>query len=315
MWLKVMILLAGLCLFPMKSHALSCTATVTTVAFGTVDPFASASTTSGTLRFTCTKGLTEVLNAATVCFNLYPTSSGAPVDARKMASGSNQLSYQLYTDAGRTNVWGNQGVSSNSVLKYSLGLLDLGVAHTIPFYAAVPAGQATTAPGSYLDAFTTTNTTITAKSDPLVTDSSCGTTVVGNMAFNVTASVNKQCKINATNNITLDSVPHTRTNITGNNFFTMTCTNTTPYTVGLSPSNGNSAGSGVMKSATSPDQVPYQLNSTVGVSGTPWGSLAPNTVAGTGPGQAVDRYVYVVVPSANYRPATYNDTVTINVTY
>lgn len=315
MWLKVMILLAGLCLFPMKSHALSCTATVTTVAFGTVDPFAGASTTSGSLRFTCTKGLTELLNAATVCFNLYPTSTGAPIDARKMASGSNRLGYQLYTDSGRTSIWGNQGVSSSSVLKYSLGLLDLGVAHTIPFYAAVPSGQPTTAPGSYLDTFTTTNTTITANSNPLASDSSCGTTVVGNLTFNVTASVNKQCNISAANNITLDSVPHTRTNITGNNFFTMTCTNTTPYTVGLSPSNGNSAGSGVMKSATSPDQVPYQLNSTVGVGGTPWGNLTANTVAGTGTGLAVNRYVYVVVPSANYRPATYNDTVTINVTY
>ncbi|MGL4721343.1 MAG: Csu type fimbrial protein [Kluyvera intermedia] len=319
MWLRVLILLVGICCFPIKSHAITCTATVATVAFGTVTPSSNTDvTTTGTLTYSCTKGLLEVLNTATVCFNLYPA-AGTTVDTRRMSSGANTLSYQLYTDSGRSSVWGNQGLTSTSVLKASIGLLDLGLPKNISFYAIVPKGQFTTAPGSYQDLYSTSNATITAKSDPLSTDTTCGATVVGNFTFSVTSSVNKQCSINATNNVALGSVDHTRTNIMKDNFFTMTCTNTTPYTVGLSPSNNNTTGSGVMKSksnsATNTDLVPYQLNSTAGVGGTPWGNLTANTVAGVGTGLAVNRPVYVVAPSANYRPDDYADTVTINVTY
>lgn len=66
--------------------------------------------------------------------------------------------------------------------------------------------------------------------------------------------------------------------------------------------------------------VPYQLRSAPGPSGTPWGNTATSTdlgngVAGTGTGAAQNTSVYATVPSADFRPDTYSDIVTINVNY
>lgn len=72
----------------------------------------------------------------------------------------------------------------------------------------------------------------------------------------------KQCNVSFTNNINLGTVNATQTNIGGNSTIGVTCTNSSPYTIGLVPSNGNTAGSGVMKTSnTNTDQVPYQLRS------------------------------------------------------
>lgn len=94
------------------------------------------------------------------------------------------------------------------------------------------------------------------------------------------------------------------------------CSNNTPYTIGLQPSNGNTAGSGVMAgTGSNTDKVPYQLSSTPGPSGTVWGNTSLNTVAGNGTGTTTTYPVYATVPSANYTPDNYADTVTIAVTY
>lgn len=186
-------------------------------------------------------------------------------------------------------------------------------------YAVIPKGQSTAVPGNYTDNFPTINASITSIINPLNLGSACGSTIVGYFAFGVTATVSKQCQITATNTLSLGSVAYTQTNITSNSNFTMACTNGTAYTIGLTPSNGNTAGSGVMKSAattsTNPDLVPYQLKSTAGVSGLTWGNASPNLVADTGTGSSVNKTVYALVPNANYRADTYSDTVTINVTY
>lgn len=63
------------------------------------------------------------------------------------------------------------------------------------------------------------------------------------------------------------------------------------------------------------DKVPYQLSSTPGPSGTVWGNTSLNTVTGNGTGTTTSYPVYATVPSANYTPDSYADTVTIAVTY
>ena len=60
------------------------------------------------------------------------------------------------------------------------------------------------------------------------------------------------------------------------------------------------------------DKVPYQLRSTSGLSGTKWNS---NGVTRTGSGAEQLESVYVTVPSADFKPDTYTDTVTIHVNY
>jgi spore coat protein U-like protein len=66
---------------------------------------------------------------------------------RLLTAGSSRLSYNLYTDAGRTSVWGD-----------GIGASDLsasGAKITLPIYGRIPGGQAVP-PGLYLDTIAVT---------------------------------------------------------------------------------------------------------------------------------------------------------------
>lgn len=141
--------------------------------------------------------------------------------------------------------------------------------------------------------------------------------------FQVTLTILKACTVTAgsASNIALGSQPSTATNVLGSNTVTIYCSKTTPYYIGLAPSNSNSAGAGTLAgTGANTDLVPYKLSSTVGPSGTVWGNTATastvgNGVGGTGTGGNQTLTVYVTVPSANFTPDDYTDTVTINVNY
>lgn len=141
--------------------------------------------------------------------------------------------------------------------------------------------------------------------------------------FQVTITIQKVCNVTAgaASNIALGTVVSTATNTVGNNSITVNCSKTTPYYIGLAPSNANTAGAGTLAgTGANADTVPYQLSSTAGPTGTVWGNTATasavgNGVSGTGTGANQTYSVYVTVPSANYTPDTYTDTVTINVNY
>ncbi|WP_201525919.1 spore coat U domain-containing protein [Psychrobacter frigidicola] len=140
--------------------------------------------------------------------------------------------------------------------------------------------------------------------------------------FTVQATVVSSCLINSASNIDLGSQPANLTNITGyNSVINVTCTNDALYNIGLSPSNDNADGEGVMTETPSDSYgVPYQLRSTSGVGGTIWGNTATsdnvgNGVAGTGSGAPKSHTVYVTVPSADFKPGNYSDIVTISVNY
>ncbi len=68
------------------------------------------------------------------------------------------------------------------------------------------------------------------------------------------------------------------------------------------------------------DKVVYQLRSTPGSTGDVWGDTATassvgNGVSAIGTGADKAHTVYVTVPSANFAPDTYADTVTVRVHY
>ena len=144
--------------------------------------------------------------------------------------------------------------------------------------------------------------------------------------FQVLITITKACTVTAgtASNINLGSVAATAVNTTNSNTISVNCSKTTPYYVGLAPSNANTAGAGTMVSTTAPatntDKVPYQLTSTAGAGGTIWGNTATSTtvgngVAGTGTGIAQSLTVYATAASANFTPDSYADTVTVNVNY
>lgn len=77
--------------------------------------------------------------------------SGATVAARKMSNGADTVTYSLYSDAGRTTVWGNT-IGVNTVSGTGSG-----AAQDFTVYGRVPP-QTTPAAASYADTVTVTVT-------------------------------------------------------------------------------------------------------------------------------------------------------------
>jgi len=141
--------------------------------------------------------------------------------------------------------------------------------------------------------------------------------------FQVLMTITKACTVTAgpASNINLGSaVLSTAINTSGNSSISVTCSKTTPYFIGLMPSNASTTGAGTMAGTISgnTDVVPYQLYSVSG--STIWGNTATSTtvgngVAGTGTGAAQLTSVYAIAASANFTPDAYKDTVTVTVNY
>lgn len=95
---------------------------------------------------------------------------------------------------------------------------------------------------------------------------------------------------------------------------TVTCTDGTPYTIGLDEGlNGGSGNTRYMINGT--NTLAYQLFSDTNYS-VPWGNTS-NTVASTGTGTAQTPFiVYGTIPAGEaVVPGTYQDTITATITY
>jgi spore coat protein U-like protein len=125
-----------------------CTISTTALAFGSIDTLsASAVTGTGGVAIACTNGSTWTATADA------GTGAGATFASRRMTSGANTLSYSLFTDAGRTTVWGD-GTNSSGVIT-STGT---GTAQNITIYGQIPGSQTGVPAGSYADTVAVTVT-------------------------------------------------------------------------------------------------------------------------------------------------------------
>jgi len=77
--------------------------------------------------------------------------TGATVAVRKMTGGGNTVNYSLYSDTGRTTVWGNT-VGTNTI-----AAIGNGSSQSYTIYGRVPP-QTTPAPATYSDTVTVTVT-------------------------------------------------------------------------------------------------------------------------------------------------------------
>jgi len=79
------------------------------------------------------------------------TGAGATVATRKLTGGAATVNYSLYSNAGRTTVWGTT-IGSNTVASTGTG-----AAQSFTVYGRIPA-QTTPAPATYTDTITVTVT-------------------------------------------------------------------------------------------------------------------------------------------------------------
>ncbi|MGO2386137.1 MAG: Csu type fimbrial protein [Psychrobacter sp.] len=279
---------------------------------------------TGTLNYSCTNN-TESDRYVSACLGAdggdYNSSA---LDPRYMtASNGSKLAFTMTLPDGK--LWGNNSssfyqpnlfliprnktISGNVVINVSL----------LPNFGNTLATQ-----GVYSSDFSGNHTTLTYQShiNQITSDCKTGAYKQANFPFKIQATVINECKINTTSDIILGSRPTGTTSFIGSNnqAIDMTCTNGALYKIGLSPSNNNEDGAGVMISRDNETyRLPYQLSSNI--SGTVWGNngntydTLTNGVTGQGNGTAQLHTVHVVVPNSDVEPAKYMDTVTIYVNY
>jgi spore coat protein U-like protein len=119
----------------------NCTISTSTVAFGGYDPVVTNASSplagTGGVTIACTKGA-----ATTVGLGLGSNADGS---TRRMANGSEYLTYELYKEVGHTNVWGNSGGDL-----FTPAAAPSKAPRTFTVYGQVAAGQDVPA-GSYSD--------------------------------------------------------------------------------------------------------------------------------------------------------------------
>jgi spore coat protein U domain-containing protein, fimbrial subunit CupE1/2/3/6 len=124
----------------------SCTATATSVAFGTYTPLqAGVLASTGTITISCT----GVIGRNTVTIDLSQGASGL-YTTRTLTAGAATLNYNLYQDAANTEIWGNGTGGSTEA---SATIRKAAPTATLTVYGSVLARQ-DPSPGIYGDTIT-----------------------------------------------------------------------------------------------------------------------------------------------------------------
>jgi len=209
------------------------------------------------------------------------TSAGASGTTRYLTGpGGAELSYQLYQDSAYSVVWGDTYPTNTY---NGTGNLSAYI------YAQLSASQVKP-PGTYTDTVSSSTA-----------------------SFSLTVTIQASCAISAN---ALSFGQYSGALLKVNTTLSVTCTDTTPYNVGLSA--GTASGASVtnrMMTGPSGKLLHYSLFSNSSYS-TNWGNSSGSWVAGTGTGLAQTLTVYGEIPaSQNTLSGTYTDTITATVNY
>lgn len=307
---------------------ITCTASMATgsINLGTVTPLnADSARTTGTLNYSCHNS-GETVGYASVCLAVNG-GDNATLEPRYMTGpNGSTLAFNMTLPSGEN--WGDRRLSGT---EYQSELITIAgnssFSGSTPIHVSLLSGygNVNARQGIHTRNFDGQLTALTVDTS---TDSAqapdCSSVSQGStrFPFTVDATVVASCYINATSDISLGS--HAAgSSIEGHNqnAITVTCINGMPYNIGLTPSNQDTNGAGVMSSSSVyPDTIAYQLRAQSGANGQPWGNTATansvgNGVAGIGSGVPHFHTVYVTVPDTDVKPDTYTDIVTVTVNY
>ena len=120
----------------------NCVVSTSALAFPTVDVTSGAAVDgTGAISVTCTSGTAWTASADA------GEGTGTSLVTRKMESGANLLNYVLYTNVGRTTIWGDAVGGTTA----TIGGTGTGAAQSSTIYGRVPAGQTSLPAGAYAD--------------------------------------------------------------------------------------------------------------------------------------------------------------------
>jgi spore coat protein U-like protein len=262
--------------------ALTCNPTSSGIAFGTFS--GSQITIVGSIALNCVGS-----SGSSYTLTLSTGGSGS-FSTRKVKNGATTLSYNLYSDAAFTQIWGD-GSAGTSVSNGS-------PVTSVSVYAKLPS-QTKPAPGTYTD-------TITAS---LTVGGTVTTTT-----FPVTVRVDPNCAISATN---LAFGTYSGSQLDGQSSISVNCTSGSPWTIGLNSGTFASA-TVTSRKLTGPGATPLAYSLFRDSARTlNWGNtVGTDTVAGTGTGAAQAVNVYGRIGgSQSVGGGGYTDTVIATLTF
>lgn len=306
------------CGVPGRAQAETCTATASTVSFGSVSPITRASVAAtGTVSVTCTWSAVTLTPNVLVCLNLGGTSP------RSLVNGTNAMQYDLYLDAAHSVAWGSvySGTTPASVtlVKPALGT---SASATVTVYGQITANQPTVpTTGNSTTTYSQTfggNTTSINAGFYLLGAPTCASLTASNgtFPFSATANVINDCNISATNvNFGTASVLSGALAATGS--ITAQCTNGDAWKIALNGGGSGNVTARQMQRSGGGGAINYGLYTDAAHSvtwGDDTGGSATVTGVGTGTSQVVT--VYGAVPAQTTpAPGNYSDTITATISF
>lgn len=311
------------------AHALTtCSATMTNLSFGPVDPLGGLVDTTATINYQCTysSGLLGNLYGvyARVCMSIGNGMQGNGGSQRQMTSGSGDvMTFQIYRDAARSQVWGSVDTPGTPPLQRDLQFTILGVGTTqsgsATVYGRVPTGQTALGIGAYANSFSGVHTRLSFRYNEALLSlgtypPDCGNANNGSFAFTASASVAPACTVSATTQDFGAVSGLLRVAQDATSTVSLRCTYRAPWQVGLGV--GQNAAGNARRMTGPGGLIDYELYRDLGRTQR-WGTtLNTDTVTGTGTGATQSLTVYGRVPAQTPRTAgTYTDTIVVTVTY
>lgn len=284
--------------------------------FGTIDALSPSNTdVISTLNIQCQSNVRQGYYV-TVCFNIGEGANPLSGANRTLLSGSNALSYQIYSDAARTQIWGsvNSSVYPTPVrLDFYLGGRR-SYSQNLSVYGRLFGSQNTAPTGLYQDTYTNPQVRITGVLTYSYGSGSCDSFGQDAGLFSsvtVNATVASNCLVNASN-LNFGTASLISGSIASTSTLGVQCTNGTAYQVGLN--NGQHAVGSQRYMASGTNQVAYGLYQD-GAHTQIWDN-GTSRKSGVGSGQVVNQTVFGLVPAQPTVPAgSYSDTVQVNVSY
>ena len=281
----------------------NCTVSAVTHAFGAYDTQNSlAGTSSITVDCSHTGGGNHTFN-----YTLKLSSGSGSYASRQMSGAGDTLTYNHYTTAAHTTVWGDGSAGTATVTGSFIVAAASSGSDTQTVYGLIGGSQNVT-PSAYS---TASPITVTLSGVP----SNASTTT-----FNTTASVAAQCNVSAAN-LSFGAVNPISTQRDATTPLTVHCTKNSPYTVGLDAGTTTGATIAQRKMANGAEIMDYNLYKDAART-TIWGNsaVAPSWVSGTGAGLSVAQtltvYGRVASGQTNLAVGNYQEnTVTVTVTY
>lgn len=304
-WFWRFLLACSMLVGGVPAHAATCSATLSSMAFGSLGFLNTPVDSTASVQVTCQAGAQDPSSTIQVCPLIGPSVAGGSGASHALTStgGHPALTYGVFSDAAHSVPWGNL-----SSLPYPSISMDLSsgspVSQTMTVYGRVPAPQTPYGNDTYSDS-------------PVVTldygFSSCTQGVSVNVgSLNVSALDNPTCTVSALP-LNFGTQGLLQSYVDGSSTVQAACTMGTTYTITFGAGNGPGSTPQLRYMSNGSHTLAYTLYTNAARS-TVWTDV--QGVQGTGTGTSVDVPVYARIPAQTPPPpGVYNDQVVVTISY